>query len=439
MNRTTHTEGAELRPFAERVTERRVGPCRLLALPTPAQSVVTWRGSFMSFPEFDSDEDLLQHMVVSLLDKGTRRLDRFAVAELLENRGAQVDFSSDGLYVDLSGRALKEDVPDVLGLVAEQLRDPLFDEEEFEKARARIAASIQRSMENTGSQASGSLTRHLYTRTHPNYTPEPAERLERLESIELPDVRAYHERHFGSNAFTLAVVGDIDEDEIVEAVASHFAGWSEHEAPAHYTSKADRSRAGRSVVPIPDRQNVDVRMGHPVAFRRTDPDYIPAYLATYVLGGNFSARLMQTIRDEMGLTYGIGAGLYGVSAEYSGHWQVAVTLSGENVDRGIEETMRQVRLFVDEGVTNEELSDKKTTVVGSFQVGLATTSGLASSLLKNAERGFDVGYLDRFPDEVEAVTREFANAVIARHLEPDDLHIAMAGTVEAPMDAAASP
>lgn len=434
MSRTILTEHSKLESFADRVSERRVGPCRLLTLRTPVESVVTWRGSFKSYPGFENDEDLLQNVVVSLLDKGTERRDRFAVAERLENRGAQVEFSSDGLYVDLSGRALAEDVPDVLGLVAEQLREPLFDEVEFEKARARTAASIRRSMENTGSQASGSLTRHLYPRTHPNYTPEPLERLKRLASIEPADVRAFHARHFGSNAFTLVVVGDIDEDEIAAAVASHFDGWSEHDAPADYAASAGGFEAGRSVVAIPEKQNVDVRLGHPVPFRRDDPDYIPAYLSNYVLGGNFSARLMQTIRDEMGLTYGIRSGLYGISTEYSGHWQVAVTLSLENVERGIEETIRQVRHFVEGGVTNDELSDNKTTVIGSFKVGLATTSGLASSLLKNAERGFDVAYMDRFPNEMDGVTLKEANAVIAKYIRPDDLHIAVAGSVSADGD-----
>ncbi|MEX2401693.1 MAG: pitrilysin family protein [Rhodothermales bacterium] len=423
------TEHSNLDTFEERVLERRVGPCRLIMLPTPVQSVVTWRGSFMSYPDLDADEDLLQNVVVSLLDKGTRRRDRFAIAELLENKGAQVQFSSDGLYVDVSGRALREDVPDVLGLVAEQLREPLFGETEVEKAKARIGASLRRSMEKTGSQASGALTRQIYSISHPNYTPDPAERLARLESIGPEDVVQYHQRHFGGNAFTLAVVGDLDPDEIVESVRKHFSGWKEHDAPPAFSASAGPCRDGRTVVSMPGKQNVDVRMGHPVSFRRDDPEYIPVYLANYVLGGNFSARLMQTIRDEMGLTYGIRSGLYGITAQYEGHWQVAVTLSLENVERGIEETLREVRTFVDEGPSAEELADKKTTVIGSFKVGLATTSGLASSLLKNAERGFDVGYLDRFPDEVNGVTLAEAKAVIAKHFNPEAFHVAVAGGI----------
>src|SRR5690606_9982091 len=363
---------------------------------TPVESVVTWRGSFKTNPDVGMDDDLVQSLVVSLLDKGTKHRDRFALAELLEDRGAQVEFASDGLYVDIAGRALTEDVSDVLALVAEQLRDPLFDADEFQKARARIGANLQRSLENTGAQATGALTRSIYPANHPNYIPPTVDRLRRLESTHIDEIRAFHDRHFGANEFILVVVGDFDETAIVSAVRQHFEDWEPHDAVANFATSGRHDDPQRVIVPIPDKQNVDVRIGHALDFRRNEPDYIPAYLANYVLGGNFSARLMQIVRDELGLTYGIRSGLYGITSDYSGHWHISVTLSEEHIERGVEETMNVVRQFVEDGVTAEELEDKKTTIIGSYKVGLGTTSGLAATLLKNAERGFDVEYLDRF-------------------------------------------
>lgn len=427
MSEATLTQGSELASFAERVKERQVGPCRLLMLKTPVRSVATWKASFKSHPTFADDEDLVQGLTVSLLDKGTQRHDRFAIAEELENRGAQVQFNSDGLYIEFSGRALSEDLSDVLALVAEQLREPLFDGGEFEKSRSRIAASIQRSMESTGSQALSAMTRRLYSPAHPNYSPEPTERIARLADIDVDDVRRYHARHFGSNHFTFVVVGDFDETQIVKTLEAQFGDWDPHNVPARFDAFAETVEPGTTEIPMPEKQNVDVRIGHGIDFLRDHPDYVPLYLSNYVLGGNFSARLMQTIRDEMGLTYGIRSGLYGISTDYTGHWQVAVTLSTENLTRGVDETIKEVRRFVVEGLTEEELSDKKTTIVGSFKVGLATTNGLASTLLKNAERGFDVGYLDRFPEEVESVTIERANEVVRQHIQPDRFFVAMAG------------
>jgi len=118
-----------------------------------------------------------------------------------------------------------------------------------------------------------------------------------------------------------------------------------------------------------------------------------------------------------------------VSTEYDGFWEVSVTLSAENLSAGTEQTLAEVRRFVKEGVTAEELEIKKTTIVGSYAVGLGTTSGLAHALLTNIERGFGVGYLDRFPEEVRLVTLDEVNEAIAEHLDPQRLHVATAGSI----------
>lgn len=423
-------ETSNTKPFAERVHEREVGPGRLFLLPTPVRQVVSFRGSFYTYPDFAAGEELLQWLTVRLLDKGTRRRDRFAIAEVLEDRGAKLQFENNGLRVGFSGRALREDVGDVLEAVAEQLQEPLFDAGEFEKARQQVAASLQRAMENTGEQAAGALSRRLYAPAHPNYTPDPQESLERLRGFTVEAVRAYHEAHFGSTGLLLALVGDLDPAALEQTVQEHFGGWAPHEAPPRFDEAASPMAPGRTDVPMPDKSNADVRMGHALDVRRQDDDYLPLYVANFVLGGNFSARLMTTIRDEMGLTYGISSQLSGIAREHAGHWQVGVTLSQENVERGIEATREEVRRFAEEGIREDELRDKQTTITGSFKVGLATTGGLAASLLANAERGFDVGHLDRYPGDVEALSLADVNAAIARHIRPERFQLALAGTAK---------
>jgi zinc protease len=423
--------------LAERVIERTAGPCRVLTLHTPVRSVVSWRGSFYTYPDQSAREDLVQDLAVSLLDKGTRSRDRFAVAELLENRGAQLQFFSDGLRVGFSGKALREDVPAVLEVLAEQLREPLFDAVEFDKARARMAASVQRMMESTGAQAGGALSRALYPHDHPNYRFAPEDDLQRLLDLSAADVRSFHAEHFGSRDLTLVLVGDLDDAAIDRVLAGCFAGWQDPEVPARFAVEGAPARAGRSLLPMPDKQNTDIRLGHALHVRRQDADYMPLYLGNYVLGGNFSARLMTSIRDEQGLTYGIGSNLSGITTDYAGHWQVAVTLSEENVGRGLEATLAETRRFVEEGVTEGELADKKMTITGSFKVGMATTGGLAAALLNNAERGFEVDYLDRFPDEVDGTRLEAVNEAVRRHLRPDALHEALAGAVDVHEDTSA--
>lgn len=416
-------------PIAERVVEEHVGPARLLMLPAPVRDVVTFRGSLWAAPDLAAGDDYAQGLVVDLLDKGTRRRDRFAIAEDLEGRGAQLSFYNDGLRVGFAGRALTPDLPDVLALVAEQLHEPLLDADEFEKERTQAVAAVRRAMDSTAGQATGLLVRRLYGPAHPNFVPEPADELARLEALTVEGVRAYHAAHVGADRLTVAFAGDLDPSVVAGAVRARLGDGPVHGLEPRFDADAAPAPPGRAERFVADRSNLDVRMGHPVALRRDDEEWLPVYAGLFALGGNFSARLMQTVRDEMGLTYGIGSSLHNVAVEHGGHWLIHATLSADRLEEGIAATRDVARRFVEEGVRPDELAAVQTTLAGQHVVGLATTGGLAARLLVTAERGFDLSHLDRYPDLVRALTPDGVNAAIRRHLDPERLHVTVAGTL----------
>lgn len=418
--------------LTDRVITRKIGGCQLFLLPTSVEGVVSWRGSLATHPDLAAGDELVQDLVVELLDKGTQHRDRFAIAEALEDRGAQLNFASDGLRVDFSGRALRDDVPEVLRLMAEQLREPLLDPAEYDKSRAQMAAMLHRSMESTRSQARGVFSRHLYPPAHPNYVAPQQEDLERLVGMELETVRQYHRRHFGGNDLLLTLVGDVNVEAITAAVEAAFGDWGSTGEDTFVEPPLAAIVPGREAVAMPDKQNVDVLLGHRLPLRRDDDAYLPLYVANFILGGNFSARLMNTVRDEMGLTYGIGSRLGGITMQHGGHWLVSVTLSQENLEKGIAATQQVVQEFVDQGVTATELANKKTTITGSYKVNLATTADLAIALHLNAERGFPVSRIDDFPERINALTLGEVNDAIRTYFDPSQFHLAMAGTLPDP-------
>lgn len=415
--------------FESRIIERQAGTCRLFVLPSEVENVVSWQGSCISNPVFEEDGELRQSLVVTMLDKGTRRRDRFQIADVLENRGAQLRFQDRGTRIGFSGRALRKDVKDVMEVMAEQLTEPLFDEQEFLKARMRIGASIQRSMESTSTQAAHLLRRQIYDPSHPNYAIAAPEELDALQRISLDSLRTYHEAHFGGTECMLVVVGDVDVEEIEQIVADSMGGWQPHHAPARFEQSARTRPPAHLPFPMPDKTNIDVRMGHPLKIRRDEAVYTWLHLGNYILGGNFSSRLMDIVRDEMGLTYGVSSSLTGVTSRYDGHWQIGITLSEDKLKTGIDATLGVLSEFVKDGVTETELADKKTTLTGTFKVQLATTNGLANTILRGFERGFGRDYLDRFPEWIEAATLDQVNTAIKAHFSPEALHIAMAGSI----------
>lgn len=416
-------------PLAERVHETTAGPARLLLLPTDVRDVVSFRGSFDTGPDLGENDDLTQAILSDLLDKGTRRRDRFEIAEALDGRGASVSFYSDSIRMGFAGRALRDDLADVLAIVAEELREPALDPEEVQKAVVRAVAGVRRARESTSAQASGAFARRLYPPSHPNYRLDPEIEIELLEAITPESVRAYHEAHVGADAFTVALVGDLPEAGIERVFADAFGGWASTGREAAYAAHADPEPPGRTVVEIADRRNLDVRIGHAVDLQRQSPDFLGAFAGVFALGGNFSSRLMQTVRDEQGLTYGVDARLRASPNEHDGYVRVGISLSQENLERGIAAVRKEVETYVAEGITADALRQTQTTLAGQHVVALATTGGLAARLLVNAQRGFDVGYLDRYPDLVHALTEAEVNEALRRYVRPEDLQVAIAGTV----------
>lgn len=248
--------------ISEGISDVRVGPCRVLLKKTPINSVVSWRGSFLTHPNFANGEELVQDLAVRMLDKGTQKRDQYAIAELIEDRGAQLRFSSEGLKVGASGRALAGDVPVVLGLMAEQLMGPLFDAEEYLKVVAKYRVALHRASENTRAQAESALSRCIFERGHPNYSSETESTLASLDSLSILDLEAYYKNHFGANELVLVFVGDIDENAIFAAVEEAFSGWSKSDFSSSHDIEGRIEEPELVDRPIPDKSNFDICMGH---------------------------------------------------------------------------------------------------------------------------------------------------------------------------------
>ena len=416
--------------IADRVRELQIGPCTLLQLPVSVPQVVRWHGSFASNPDLGRGEELIQVVLASLLDKGTRQRDRFALSDELERRGASISVVSAGVRMAFSGRAMTRDVPDVMALMAEILREPLLDEDEFVKVKGRIQASMEQARDSTAVQAESALCRRLFSQRHPSHALSVDDVLKALASTSIDAVRSYYEQHVGANELIVAVAGDIDVADAERAVRAAFEDWEYHGAVPTHATESEPVDPGNEHIQMEDKPALDVRLGHAIPVARTDPEWLPLHIGTFILGGNFSARLMRHIRDELGLTYGISARLRGMQGKAQGYFATQVTLSQENLARGIKEVKQMIRAFVDEGCSVRELDDAKTTIAGAYQVGLSTTDALAARLHNNRVLGFTVDAIDTYVEEVGDLTLQQVRDTVGRTIQPDDMHTVIAGSLE---------
>ena len=414
---------------SDRVQEKQVGPCQLQLLPVTVPQVVRWHGSIATNPNLAEGEGVVQAVVASLLDKGTRKQDRFQLSDRLERRGARISVVSPGLRVEFSGRALSGDVPEVMALMAEIIREPLLDETEFNKVKGRIQASMQQARESTSMQAQSALCRRLFAPGHPSYTPTIEDILDELETLSIETVRAYYERHFGANDLVLVMAGDLDMAMSEEAVTAAFADWHQHKVQPTHLTVASPKEPGIEQIHMNEKPALDVRLGHALPIKRTGPHWLPLHVGVFALGGNFSARLMKRVREEMGLTYGINARLSGMDGLTEGYFSTGMTLSIENLERGIEATLAVIREFIEEGCSSYEFEETKSTVAGSYQVGLSTTSALAARLHWGKAHGFPLHIIDTFADDILQLSLDDVREAVSRWLQPGQLHTTIAGTL----------
>jgi zinc protease len=416
--------------IAPRVHRRKIAGLDVATLPTSIHEVVTIRGALSGGDVFNPPENsAIADLTAGMIDKGTTQHDKFALAGLLEQVGATLSFSSGTHTVNFSGKCLRRDLPLVLGLLAEQLRTPRFDADEFAKMKKQLAGLHQREMEDTNYRAESAFERAVFPPGHPNRPPADEKYLADIGAATLDQVKAFHAANYGPAAFRIVLVGDVDEAAVDQTLGKAFAGWqggksipSSAKAPIPAASITEK-------VNMPGKTSVTLVIGQPSELRYADPTYQPLAMATAVLGsGFFSARLLDHVRNREGLTYGIGARL-SADTFADGSWYIEGTFAPELLDKGVASTLRELKAFCDQGVTADELKNFKVTLTGTYKVALSTTGGLATVLLNALQRGYGPEWVDEYPRRLEALSVADVNNAIKTYVHADKMVTVLAGTL----------
>lgn len=411
------------------------GDVHALRAATPEVFAVT--GSFRTAAAADRGDLLLQPLVAALTTCGSLRHDQFEMADLLENRGALLSVESELQRVSFSAQACSVDLPLVVELLAECLRQPRFDAHNFATEQARLIAEWEYRAADPAAMAADALSRALYPSSHPRHQADLAEQVAQLQRFTVEDVRRYHREHFGANDLNIVVLGDIDPHAAAATIDRQLSSWSPSpmqrpdDAMAAVDSDSDLDWCSDSQqmirIAAPGREHFEVALGYRLGIRCDHPDYIALWMANHILGATFSSRLVTAVREEQGLTYAIRSHLAKPHREFDGHWQIDLSLSPDKLDAGLAATDAEITRFIEGGVSAQELAAKQREAIGAFQISLATLYGLSETMLFGIERGWGADYRHDFVSKIGAVTVPQVNRVIKQHLRPAALRTAIVG------------
>jgi zinc protease len=423
--------GAVAAGMADNARRMQAAGIDVITYKTEVKDVVVIQGWLPAGDAFaGADNAAIPTLTGMLLDRGTKSRDKYAIAQALDNVGAEISVSVGVQSAEVRAKCLKKDLALVIGLIAEELRSPAFLPEEFARAKQQFIGQLQASLQSTEGRGREAFERAIYPQGHPNHPHSTAEFLSAAQSATLDQVKAFHAKHYGPAHFTLVLVGDVDARTAEDTISKSFAGW---------TGGVDFMRSSGTVaapgyhlitVPLADKPSVSVYLGQSTGLRYEDPDALALRVGTAILGRGFTGRLMSTVRDKEGLTYNIGATI-GEDSFTDGAWELDASFAPALLDKGVAAARRELQNWWKNGVTDKELADRKEGIVGSYLVSLSTTAGLANSIMTAIQRGYGLDWLDRYPDAVNALTLDQVNGAIARHLDPAAMVLVEAGSVAA--------
>jgi zinc protease len=372
----------------------------------------------------------LANFATSMIDEGAGGLDSKAFHEALANRAINFTARAERDYLVISISTLKENAPEAMHLLQLALTRPRFEAEALTRVRAQIIQSLQQEDAEPPRVASRAFMRAFFG-DHAYAHPVAGE-IASVSAISANDLRNFARGHWTKYGLKVAVAGDITPAVLAKLLGDTFLPVSGAQPPA-LPNVGRLGAPGTHVVPLPVPQP-SVIFGLP-GIMRQDPDFIPGYVANYVIGGGgFSSRLMDEVRVKRGLTYGISTSLssYNKASVMVG----SVATRADAVRQTVQVVKDTLAEFAADGPTQQELDDAKTYLTGSFPLAFASNSGTASQLGTFQRQNLDIGYVARRNSLIQAVTLADVKRVSKRLYDPARLTIVIAGN---PADGRAAP
>jgi zinc protease len=374
----------------------------------------------------ETDDKLgLTDFVSSMLMRGTQKRSFDAIYNELESVGASLGFDSGVHNTNFGGRALVEDLPLVLKLMAESLQTPTFPKDEFERLRTQLLTGLALRAQDTSDMADMLFEKFLYA-DHPYGKPSDGY-VETIQAITRKDLEKFHRLHYGPRGMVIAIVGAIEPKKAVEAVEKVLGGWSvpgQKEAPVLPPLKPVTKTIKRHH-PIPGKSQSDLIVGM-LGPNRKSADFMAASLANSVLGQfGMMGRIGNVVREKSGLAYYAYSSLHaGIGP---GSWEVNAGVNPKNLKKALELIDAELRRFIKSGVTKDELADSQANYVGRLPLSFESNGGMVGAILNINRYDLGMDYYQRYESLVRKVTRADVLEVARKYIRPDRLVIATAG------------
>ena len=390
-------------------------------LPTVSISGRVKAGGLYDTPETAGRADF----VANMLQKGTKTQTWQQIAEEIEAVGADIEVWGGMEASGFASRFLKKDFDRILPVLADVLRNPGLPEEEIEKHRNQVRSWFKSEDDNPAQVADRELRALVYPAEHP-YHRRTEGYEETISKFGRDELMEFYHRYYRPDATMMAVVGDVNAEEVIGKIKEAFGDWEvEGEAALLVVPSVEIRESARKIIPMMDKSQVEIFLGHK-GIRRTDADFYAVDVMNRILGGSAGlGRLFSQVRDVQGLAYHVRSSFEAHSGE--GPFIARAGVNPKNVQKAIQSILNEIKNLKESGASEVELADAKEMIVGTFSISMETNNGIANVLLYAELYGLGLDYPEKHSQIYRSVTKEQVEEAAQKYLHPDKCSLVTVG------------
>ncbi len=355
------------------------------------------------------------NLITDMMMEGTKNKTPVELEEAIEELGANIFMYTGRESITVSVNCLSSKLNEVYQLVEEILLEPRWDEKEFSRVKKQTIENINRSKVRPTSVARSVFNKLVYGDKH-IFSISTLGTTESVESITIDDLKAYYEKSFSPSITHVSIVGNISQEEAVNTFRSLEEKWTPKEVTfPEYTLPEPLKKPMVCFVDIPGARQSVINIGYQ-SMPATDPDYYPAYVMNYKLGGSFNGFVNLILREEKGYTYGARTG-------FSGSLNPGTFLASSSVQSPA--TLESVQIFRDlmlkyrEGIAPEDLKFTKDALVKSNARRFETLGSLLGMLNSIATYNHPFDYIKQREEFVKNLTLDKHKELAQKYINPD--------------------
>ncbi|MDR0305463.1 MAG: insulinase family protein [Chitinispirillales bacterium] len=397
---------------------------RLILLPDHTQEGVV-AALQMPFGRFSDPVGLegIAELTMGVAQKGTQSLSSELFTEKIEFLGASVSANTGEEHTVFELRAMSVFFHELMPLFWEMIFKPALDKREFDIYKKETITALTVDASNPVMLANRHFYRELAGSAHPVGRFQTAKS---LKSISIDNLLDFHRQFFSVADALLIVAGNFDTAEFKERYMQLlFSAPSAKSASVVQAQPIEQFESGFRIVDKPDSTQATIFLGHPLPGEDCG-EHDAITLANYILGGgNFSSRLMKSVRSRHGQTYDISS--YLVAERRFGAFRIATSTQNRSAAEVYTSILDEYKRFCEDGVTNEELEKAKKFVIGNIAFQLEGINSVVEKLLWLRFFGYEDSYIEQFDKRMELLTPDVVNDAIRRYFSSSKLVTVIVG------------